>query len=150
MLIKHAYGQAIDYSFIAHLPVYGDLVAIKSSEHETEFSGDSPATLFMELPDGTQLQTTDFVAEDCSLSSIIIHDKEIHEQLKRIIYQMPEYQLFPGEMVGVWVCNNEFSSNWTVGIDFTEDFAPYEDCAYINPVKVYFMPSKEPSVQCVN
>lgn len=147
MLIKHADCQIIDYSLITHLPVYGDLEVVKTTEHETEFSGESPAELFMELPDGTQLHTTDFVAEDCSLCSIIIHDKDIHQKLESYILKMPEYQILPGEMVGVWVCNNEFSNKWTVGIDFQMDFSPYDDCTCINPVKVFFMPSKEPSVQ---
>lgn len=142
MLVKHTNGQIIDYSMIVHLPVYGDLEAVKSSEYKTEFSGDSPAEIFMEFSDGTQLHTTDFVAENQVIDALIIHDKHINEKLADIAYKASQFPLWMGEVLKVWLCHDEFTDHWTVGIDYEDDNSlGGEGYVCIDSVKVYFMPT---------
>ena len=152
MLIKHKNGQVIDYSMIVHLPAYGDLEAVKSSEYETAFSGNDPAEMFMEFADGTQLHTTAFVAENSGPSEVTILDKAIITKLADMAHNISPLPIWMDEVSTVWVIHDDFTDHWTVGVeylqravtdpDFPEDEWPSDEdaCAFINSVKVYFLP----------
>ena len=152
MLIKHKNGQVIDYSMIIHLPAYGDLEAVKSSEYETAFSGNDPAEIFMEFADGTQLHTADFVAENSGPSEATILDKAIITKLADMACRTSPLPMWMDEVSKVWALHDEFTDHWTIGVeylqrgvtdpDFPEDEWPSDEdaCAFINSVKVYFLP----------
>ena len=153
MLVKHADGQVIDYSMIVQLPGFGDVEAVKSSVFKTDFSGNAPAELIMEFEDGKQIRTTDFVAENKFLDELTITDSKISKRLADVSAVLSKYGILMDEVLKVWLCHDDFSAYWTVGVDYKElsaenadypeegHFEETEDCVYIDTVKVYFMPA---------
>ena len=142
MLVKHKNGQVIDYSMIVHLPPYGDVEAVKSSEHETEYSGNIPAELFIEVKEGEYLRTTDFLAvHDNSLTEFTILDRNV---IDRVADMIQEQRVVIEEMDTVTLLHDSITSDrWSIvsfynGISFNP--AIDDDAACIDVLSAFWLP----------
>lgn len=87
MLIKHKNGQSIDYSLIARMPPFRSVKAFKSSEFHTEYSGNMPAELVINIVGNKYIRTTNFIAQYTDdLSEFEIIDKTVQTALVNMIY----------------------------------------------------------------
>lgn len=142
MLIKHKNGQVIDYSMIVHLLPYGDVEAVKSSEHKTEYSGNIPAELFIEVKEGEFLRTTDFLAvHDNFLTEFTILDRNVIDRITDIIQ---EKGVSIEEMGTVTLLHDSTSSDkWTI-VSFYKgiSFNPFidDDAVCIDVLSVFWLP----------
>lgn len=142
MLIRHKNGRIIDYSMLVHLPPYGDVEAVKSSEHKTEYSGNIPAELFIEVKEGEYLRTTEFLAvHDNSLDEFTILDRDVISSIADILL---EKGVAIEKMGTVTLLHDSTSSDkWTIvsfyeGISFNPFFE--DDAACINVLGAFWLP----------
>lgn len=141
MLIRYQNRRIVDYGVFTTDPsCYDEIKAVETSTLRTDISGNIPATMKLVLEDGTVLHTKKFVAEDSYNCNFRIIDREIYDQISKMI----EKQKYYGDVLDVRLLYDSCNSfSWYLGVTF---YNPFDDCSdgvtSFDVESVYWLPEK--------
>lgn len=115
MLITTENGKQVDYSIFSVEQPYGEVVSVESAFYKTPLSGNTPATMVIQLDTGVQFATPHFYATDETFCEFFITDQAL---IDSIVSKLPKEYIKKLTAVGVVECGG----NWAVFVEFVPCF----------------------------
>lgn len=115
MLITLANGRQVDYSIFSVEQPYGEVVSVESSFYKTPLSGNTPATMVIQLETGEAFATQHFYAADETFCEFFITDQAL---IDCITAKLQQVYVETVTAVGVVECDGD----WAVFVEFVPCF----------------------------
>ena len=132
MLITMKNGQQVDYSIFSVEQPYGEIISVESAFYKTHLSGNTPATMVIQLEGGTQFATPHFYAEDTTFCEFLITDQALSDCIADKLQQVGIQSV---TAVGVVECDGD----WSVFVEFVPCFPEeQEPFVYLQIESIYW------------